>query len=1097
MEKLEKIHVRNFGTITEYYRNCLELFKTADLCVSKENVLTDREKVRLFNRGLASWMRLEAARIEGKTMEETVKMIEKLERAKTEHETRTFKPKQFPSSRYCTYHRSTSHDTRDCRTTRHREDTGKHGEGITKQDGDEKANIIFEKRTSMTKATVKTQIEEREVEALCDTGATCSIVRRELCDELGLKKIQLDVPRRVELADGKRVELQHECEIQFTIKDIPDARYKTKATILEGCGYELILGTDFMEQAETVINFKDATITIDGYTLDRRKVDEQDSHYPDEVLIEQAYECTETQKETNEISKLIRESRCKNPKLGRVKGTEHIIRVIEHTPIESKAYRIPWKYEQRMREEINLLIEQGIIRESNSDYSSPAFVVEKKTGKLRLLIDYRRLNAITHPEEYPFPGIEDLLLGLGGAQYFTTIDLNQGYYQIAMHPKAVRYTAFDMPFGRYEFLRMPFGLKNAPKSFQRAICTTLRGIEHIRIYLDDILIASKTLKEHTEHVGEVIKRLFDAGFSINFEKSHFAKEQVIFLGREISKYGIRPVVDSKLDPEKLTWPKTKKQLQGLIGMINWFRAFIPKLSTKMIAATNKLKGELRNIEWSDIEKTEIKQVMTEVNQKTTIKHADINKPFTLHTDASDVGISAILRQDHGIIGIYSAKLGPSEANYSTMEKELLAIIKGLRRFRNIVLGQSIEIHTDNKNLTFENQTESQRVHRWKNALNEFDIRYKHVPGPDNGAADYLSRHHVMVTRNHESVNLDDESIQTYLTTSCNTINGKFHVPEDKARDIITYYHNKLLHPGETKLYTTLRRILDIKCLKELCRNEAKMCQACQTEKRYKTRYKTSGHLHSQEKGLDICVDILGPISLCDFKEGVGVRHVLAIVDRHSRYLVITDLRELTSKAVISAIENTWIKRNGKPRSILSDQGRQFIAQEFHDWANKANIKVQTTTPYNPTGNSIVERANQEISKGLRLLRGTKFKQALTKIEFAINNSVNRSIGCTPHEAMTNQRSLDPLHRNYPEMNEADINKRIRDRANKETDNNGKKLCNLKEGDMVWVATETTGKLKPRWRGPAKIHKMSSTKNVVTVDLGYKLWRISVKKIRPY
>lgn len=185
------------------------------------------------------------------------------------------------------------------------------------------------------------------------------------------------------------------------------------------------------------------------------------------------------------------------------------------------------------------MIKNRMIRTSDSKYSSPAFVTRKSNDKLRLLLDYRALNSITLKEEYPFPGIDETLRGLYGRTIFSNIDLNQGYYQIRLNEKLIPYTAFDLQFGRYEFLRIPFGLCIAPKTFQKAVNDSLREYNFEKIYLDDILIASNDIEEYARHLKYFITKLQSAVFSINFEKSRFAQNQVKFLGREISEKGIR------------------------------------------------------------------------------------------------------------------------------------------------------------------------------------------------------------------------------------------------------------------------------------------------------------------------------------------------------------------------------------------------------------------------------------------------------------------------------------------------------------------------------------------------------------------------------
>lgn len=251
--------------------------------------------------------------------------------------------------------------------------------------------------------------------------------------------------------------------------------------------------------------------------------------YPDMFVIEKAFSITESEIKTKKkLESMWNTSQQTFTGLGEAKGVEHSIKLVNVSPITCKAYKILLPLQAELKTEIGSLFKKQIIRASQSEYSSPVFVIRKKDKSLRLLIDYRRLNKNTIKEEYSFPEIDNLLSGLYGKQVFNTINLKQEYYQIKMSKAAIKYTAFDLPFKRYKFLRMPFGLSNAPKSFQKAMMHALRGLDFVRVYLDDILVASNNIEEHCDYISQVLDRLKNFGFTINFEKSKLGLTRVTF-----------------------------------------------------------------------------------------------------------------------------------------------------------------------------------------------------------------------------------------------------------------------------------------------------------------------------------------------------------------------------------------------------------------------------------------------------------------------------------------------------------------------------------------------------------------------------------------
>ncbi|KAG0419853.1 Retrovirus-related Pol polyprotein from transposon gypsy [Dictyocoela roeselum] len=265
-----------------------------------------------------------------------------------------------------------------------------------------------------------------------------------------------------------------------------------------------------------------------------------------------------------------------------------------------------------------------------------------------------------------------------------------------MSSESRKFTAFSIFGEHYEFLRMPFGLANAPRTFQRAMNRLLGGFEFVKIYLDDILVHSPDTRTHADHLLQLLKLLKEANISINFEKSRFFKSEVVYLGQIIDKNGTRADT-SRLMPINKIIPKTRKQLQRLLGLLNWFRPYIENLSLKILNFTDKLRNEGK-FNWTDEDTAILRDVYDEIKRQTLLYYPNVHDPFILETDASDRGMGAILKQNEKIVGIYSYKFNKSEENYSVVEKETFAIVKVLHHFKNIIFNSRVTVKTDNRDL---------------------------------------------------------------------------------------------------------------------------------------------------------------------------------------------------------------------------------------------------------------------------------------------------------------------------------------------------------------------------------------------------------------
>ena len=433
--------------------------------------------------------------------------------------------------------------------------------------------------------------------------------------------------------------------------------------------------------------------------------------------------------------------------------------------IRERARPIPPRDFEDCRNHIQSLLDAKIIRPSNSPFASPIVLLRKKSGALRMVIDYRRVNARTVKDGYSIPKIEDLLLTLNGAKYFCSLDLCKAYYQVPMTEKARKYSAFITPFGLFEWDRLSQGLANAPACFQRLMETVFSdmNLTELIVFLDDILVHAETLGELKTRTLKVLDRLCKFGLKLDPKKCTFGATQVKHLGYLISEGTVRP------DPEKIAtvkdWPRprTIKDVKSFLGFAGFYRRFIPEFS-KLAKPLNDLtlgylpsKAKVKSkttltlttditSQWTEVQENSFKTLIDMLTSDLVITLADRTKPFFLHCDASGFGIGAILYQEVNgvskVISYASRGLTKSESNYPAHKREFLALKWAMcDKFKDYLLGAHTTVVTDNNPLCYimKNAKLDATSHRWLSSLSMFDFDLKYKKGTTHVDADTLSR----------------------------------------------------------------------------------------------------------------------------------------------------------------------------------------------------------------------------------------------------------------------------------------------------------------------------------------------------------------------
>ena len=414
---------------------------------------------------------------------------------------------------------------------------------------------------------------------------------------------------------------------------------------------------------------------------------------------------------------------------GRCTVLKHEVRLIPGaTPIRQQPYRVSPAKKQVMKEEVQYLLKHGLATPSKSPWASPCLLVPKEGGSMRVCTDYRKVNMVTIKDSYPLPRVDDIIDAIGTAKFATKIDLLKGYYQIELSDSAKEISAFITPFGLFEYTVMPFGMSNAPATFQRIINHSIQDLEGAYAYLDDIVVVGDTWDEHFERLHKLLQRLKEVGLTINLCKTSFCQATVTYLGHIVGNGNIRPKTANVEAILKYPVPNSKKSLRKFLGMTSYYRRFCRNFSSVANPLTNLLSLKCKFI-WSTECQSAFDQLKLLLANDPVLQSPDFSKLFILQVDACDSGAGGVLFQKSAADGLLhpvsytSSKFKKHQMAYSTIEKELLSLVLALQKFECYLIGaEKIEVFTDHNPLVFLEQTKThnQRLLRWALYLQGFN-----------------------------------------------------------------------------------------------------------------------------------------------------------------------------------------------------------------------------------------------------------------------------------------------------------------------------------------------------------------------------------------
>ncbi|XP_013382645.1 uncharacterized protein LOC106153310 [Lingula anatina] len=425
---------------------------------------------------------------------------------------------------------------------------------------------------------------------------------------------------------------------------------------------------------------------------------------------------------------------------------EHSVTLVSKEPIRVKQYSLPYATRTIVHDEVKTMLDNDIIEPSNSPYNSPIVIVRKKDGSSRFCVDFRRLNAVTCFDTEPMGNAEDIIARLSDDVYYSKVDLSKGYWQIPMSEESKPLTSFSTSEGSYQFKRMPFGMVNSGATFNKMMRKLLNGAQNLDHYVDDVLCHTTTWAEHLKTLRELFQRVRDAGLTIRPSKCWLGYQTVNFVGHQIGEGKVAMETEKVDRLRNAPRPQTKKQVRSFIGLAGYYRKFIPNFSELSAPLTDLTKkGEPTVVRWEEPQECAFQTLRKLLISAPILRMPDFSRSFILRTDASDVGVGAVLLQKYDDelfpVAYASKKLLPREKNYSVIERECLAVVFGVKKFQNYLYGKEFTVQTDHEPLTYlqKSKTENGRLMRWALYLQSYRFRVEAIKGSDNVGADYLSR----------------------------------------------------------------------------------------------------------------------------------------------------------------------------------------------------------------------------------------------------------------------------------------------------------------------------------------------------------------------
>ena len=718
-------------------------------------------------------------------------------------------------------------------------------------------------------------------------------------------------------------------------------------------------------------------------------------------------------------------------------------------PIAVPARRTPYHLRGEVAVQIQKMERQGIIQKSDSPWSAPLLLVKKGDGSYRFAIDYRSLNAKTATEIAYLPTVRECLDSLAGSKLYTTLDLNSAYWQVPVAPEDRKKTAFCTETDHWEFLVMPYGLKNAPSCFTRLIADALRGLlgNGVTAYLDDIIVGGKTFQEHLSLLEAVLERLKRAGLTVKSKKVIACRRRLRFLGHLVGE-GVEP------DPEKVAvirdWPRpsSTKEVRSFLGLCAYYTDFVPDLQ-RIAAPLHQISGKTK-FGWNDEREMAFQRLKEALSETTILQFPNMQKEFEVSTDASDTGLGCILSQRDDLgrdrpVCFASKAFTDNERNWHIRDKEAFAFVFALRKFRQYLLGRRFKWFTDNRSLTWLHNTRDPRGRyaRWLEEIGEFDFSIEYRRGKVNSHADALSRVHICVAQERAVPTLDMVSRSDMVTAQWEDTHLKqlydeirlqrmrgpetlkwrkmgwepkldeggdlllatrkqkklLLVPEKFIPLVLRLKHDDAGHFGVRRTEALLRRAgYGWLTMKQDVKHYCRSCVTCAKANDPPRKYRAPLSVTTQptEAWQHVSLDLMGPIGITPTAR--GNRYILVVLDLLTKGIELVAIPDKSAKTVAEALVENVFYRHGLPESLLTDRGLEFDNKYFLALSRAVGIDRKKISAFHPQSNGAVERCNQTLGSLLRKLaqeRTGDWDNHLSLVRFQYMTAEHRSTGYSP------------------------------------------------------------------------------------------------------
>ena len=811
-------------------------------------------------------------------------------------------------------------------------------------------------------------------------------------------------------------------------------------------------------------------------------------------------------------------------------------------PCSQPFRRVPIALEEKVNAELERLETDGIIEKINaSPWTSNMVVVKKPDGGVRICIDLSQANQAVVADRYPLPTIEELTKDFAGATYFSKLDLKWGYLQVLLHPDARYLTGMITPLGLFRWTRMPFGLSSAPSAFQKIIAAIIKGCMGSRNLLDDIAVWGRTKAEHDERLAAVLKRLDKYNVRLNAAKCLCGVTEMDYIGHHFSAKGVTPLQSNVESIMKMPEPTNVKQLASFIGAAGYYMKFVPGFA-KTIQPLRELMQKDAEWRWSEDCRAAFEEIRRKISRPPVLAHFKPDAATVVISDASADAIGAVLSQmangSDRPIAYASRALTPTERNYSATEREALAAIWACERWHYYLYGRRFTIRTDHQSLTQLLSAKGagrrpMRLMRWADRLLQYDFHVEHLPGRSNNVADMLSRHTTereekseddmgdtaqlatifgnstlatITSKELEAATKNDKTLQLVRNSMSNrwptekidelikpfymvrdeltVISGcvfrgeRACVPAELRSDVLKLAHEG--HPGINKMKQRLRDTVWWPGIDGAAERHVKECTACIVSNKAGTNVPTPPLQpleYPARPWQKVALDIVGEL------KGLPENHryLLVLIDLHSKWPEIRATASITTSAVREFLADCFA-RWGLPDEIITDNGRQFVSQEFERFLQQHGVKHCKTALYHPQANGAVERFNRVIKDCLKTARVDEVspKTALRAMITAYRATPHATTGITPAELMIGRKVrstldvLKPTIKKHVRLNKSTQRVHIQQQRQKRNADEKRhaRPALLKAGEWVRVRIQKRdSKLAEYWSEPRRIERM--------------------------